>query len=111
LQIKDQNEEIKFKNVELKNTVDQLAVARVGKRASTIMLIIALVLFVAEQVLLEPIIEQQISVPYVGLGILAILFFVVKSLESSLEKYFLNKEKKKIIEGDNNPTNDNGSWS
>ncbi len=97
LQIKDQNDEIKFKNVELKNTVDQLAVARVGKRASTIMLSIALLLFVAEQVFLEPIIEQQISVPYVGLGILAILFFLVKSLESSLEKYFLNKEKKKII--------------
>ena len=99
LQIKDQNEEIKFKNLELKNTVDQLAVARVGKRASRIMLSIAIILFIAEQIWLEPIIEQHINIPYVGFAILGVLFFVVKSLESSLEKYFLNKEKRKILEG------------
>ena len=101
IQIKDQNEEIKFKNIELKNTVDQLAKARVGKRASTIMLIVAFAMFIAEQALLEPLIQEHINIPYIGLLILGVLFFVVKVLESSLEKYFMNKEKKKILESDN----------
>lgn len=101
IQIKDQNDEIKFKNIELKSTVDQLAQAKVGKRASTIMLIVAFILFIAEQALLEPLIQEHIDIPYIGLGILGLLFFLVKVLESSLEKYFMNKEKQKILESDN----------
>jgi len=97
LQIREQNEEIKDKNFELEGTVLLLAKAKVGRRASTIMMIIALVLFVLEQVLLEPYISRNISIPFAGLGILLILFFVVKGLESGLEKYFMNKEKEKII--------------
>lgn len=100
IQIKDQNEEIKFKNIELKTTVDQLAQARVGRRASTIMLSVALILFILEQIFIEPLIEQNIDIPYVGLGILGLLFVIVKVLESSLEKYFMNKEKKKILEAE-----------
>lgn len=100
IQIKEKSDEIKFKNVELKSTVDQLAQARVGRKASTIMLSVALVLFIAEQVFLEPIIDEKIDIPYVGLAILAVLFFVVKVLESSLEKYFMNKEKSKILEAE-----------
>lgn len=98
IQIQEQNDEIKFKNIELKTTVDQLAQARVGRKASTIMLTVALVLFVAEQLLLEPWLEANIDIPYAGLGILALLFGVVKVLESSLEKYFMNKQKSKILE-------------
>lgn len=97
LQIREQNEEIKDKNVELGKTIEQLAVAKVGRKASTIMLTIALILFMLEQVFIEPIIEQNIQIPYVGLGILAVLFFVIKFLEGGLEKYFLNQEKKKIL--------------
>lgn len=100
IQIKEKSDEVKFKNVELKSTVDQLAQARVGKKASTIMLSVALVLFIAEQVFLEPIIEENINIPYVGLGILAVLFFVVKVLESALEKHFMNKEKNKILKAE-----------
>jgi len=98
IQIKEQNDEIKFKNIELKTTIDQLAQARVGRKASTIMLTVALVLFIAEQLLLEPWIDANIDIPFAGLGILGILFVVVKILESSLEKYFMNKEKTKILE-------------
>ncbi len=100
IQIKEQNEEIKFKNIELKTTVDQLAQARVGRRASTIMLSVALILFILEQIFIEPLIEKNIDIPYVGLGILGVLFVIVKVLESSLEKHFMNKEKKKILEAE-----------
>ena len=98
IQIQDQNVEIKDKNLELSNTVEQLAKAKVGKKASGIMLTIGLLLFVLEQIFIEPIIESQISIPYVGYLVLVILFFMVKFLEGRLEDYFMKQEKKKIIE-------------
>lgn len=97
LQIRDQNHEIKNKNDELESTVLQLAKARVGRRAAGVMLVVALGLFVAEQIFLEPLIDQHVDIPYVGLGILLVLFFIVKGLESGLERYFMNKEKRKIL--------------
>ncbi|MEM9895789.1 MAG: hypothetical protein AAF789_05420 [Bacteroidota bacterium] len=98
LQIKDQNDEIKDKNQELEQTISQLVVAQVGKKASTIMFTVGFLLFVLEQIALEPIIEEKISIPYLGYGILALIFLFVKILEGRLEAYFLNKEKKKILE-------------
>jgi len=104
IQIKAQNEEIKEKNIQLGETIEQLAKARVGRRASTIMLTVALGLFILEQIFIEPIIEQSVSIPYLDLGILGVLFFIVKSLESALEGYFMNQEKKKILkEGTDDP--------
>ena len=96
--IQDQNIEIKDKNLELGNTIDQLAQAKVGKRASTIMLTVGLLLFILEQIFIEPVIEAEISIPYVGYGVLVILFLAVKYFEGALEGYFMKKEKKKIIE-------------
>ncbi len=98
LQIRDQNEEIKDKNLELGKTIEQLAAARVGRKASTIMLTVAVILFILEQILIEPIIDANIDIPYVGIGILGVLFFIIKLLEGSLEKYFMNQEKKKILD-------------
>lgn len=100
LQIREQNDEIKDKNIELGETIDQLAVAKIGRKASTIMLGVAVVLFILEQIFIEPIIEANISIPYVDLGILGILFFVIKFLEGGLEKYFMNQEKKKILKNE-----------
>lgn len=108
LQIREQNDEIKEKNIELGKTIEQLAVARVGKKASTIMLTVAVVLFILEQIFIEPIIEENIEVPYLGLGILAILFFAVKFSEGALEKYFLNQEKRKILQQEQK---DDSGWS
>ncbi len=100
IQIREQNHEITNKNDELEQTVLQLAKARVGRKAAGIMLVVALGLFIAEQVFLEPLIDEYIDIPFVGLGILLILFFVVKGLESTLERYFLNQEKRKILGDD-----------
>lgn len=98
VQIRAQNVEIKDKNIQLEDTIGQLIKARVGKKASTIMLTVALFLFVIEQVVLEPIVDQYVSIPYLDLVVLGVLFFVVKTLESGLENYFMNQEKKKIIQ-------------
>lgn len=103
MQIREQNEEIKEKNQELETTVVQLAKARVGRRASAIMLTVALGLFVLEQIFLESWIEENISIPYMDIVILGFLFFVVKGLEGALEGYFMNQEKKKILKGQQLP--------
>ena len=100
LQIRDQNEQIKEKNVQLADTVDQLAKAKVGRRASAIMLFVAFFLFILEQIFVEQWIAENIDIPYLDLAILGLLFFLVKVFEGSLEGYFMNKEKKKIMEGE-----------
>lgn len=99
IQIRESNDQIKVKNSELTKTIDQLDKAKVGRRASTIMLTVALVLFVTEQVFIEPMIEANFgNVYYLNYVILIVLFFLVKFLESRLEAFFLNQTKKKIIE-------------
>ncbi|WP_420318676.1 hypothetical protein [Ekhidna sp.] len=102
MQIREQNEEIKDKNVQLADTVDQLAKAKVGRRASTILFTVAVVLFILEQVLLEPIIDEYFDTQFVSLGILGLLFMLVKFSEGALESYFMNKEKKKILANEQN---------
>ncbi len=103
IQIREQNEEIKVKNVQLESTIDQLAKAKVGKRASTIMLTVALVLFIFEQIVIQPKIEAMVSIPYLDLILLAGLFFIVKFFEGGLERYFLKQEQKKILKTKDKP--------
>ena len=98
IQILEQNEKIKDTNLLLEDKVYQLVRAKVGKKAGRLLLIFTLGLFGLEQIFLEPVIEKYVSVPFVDFGILTLLFFIVKSLESSLENFFLKKEKKKILD-------------
>lgn len=100
IQIREQNDEIKIKNLKLEDTIVQLAKAKVGRKASTIMLAVALSLFFLEQYYIQPLIEDAIPLSYSFLSILVlvVLFFLVKVLESGLEKYFLKQEQKKILE-------------
>lgn len=95
--IKSQNTEIQKKNVELENTIDQLDKMTVGKKASRLLFIIFVVLFITEQLFVEPIIEESIDIQYVGIGIMLLLAILLKFLESNMEQYFLKKIKSKII--------------
>ncbi|MFT5642263.1 MAG: hypothetical protein ACI9A7_002372 [Cyclobacteriaceae bacterium] len=97
IQIRERNTEIKEKNLQLEDTILELARLKISRRASTVMLIVALTLFVLEQVILQPIIEDSISIPYLDLVILVILFFGAKFVEGGLEEYFLKQERKKIM--------------
>ena len=96
MKIQDQNKEIQNKNQQLESTVIQLFKAKVGRRASTLLLTLAIILFIIEQIYLEPIIEEKIHIPYLDYVILIVLFFSVKGLESSLANFFLNQKKIKF---------------
>lgn len=100
VQIREQNEEINVKNKKLTETIGELAKAKVGKKASTIMLIVALSLFTIEQLLVQPYIEATFSKSYYYLDfiLLIIIFLIAKFFESKLEGYFVDAEKKRIIE-------------
>ncbi len=97
LQIREQNKEITKQNLELEATIHQLAQARVGRKASTILYFIAITLFVVEEFTLESILENLNWPVSLGIAIKLATFFGVKLFEGKLESYFMNQEKKKIL--------------
>ena len=97
LQIRDQNKEITKKNLELESTITQLAQARVGRRASTILYFVAITLFVIEEFTLESLLEVLNWPQIIGVIIKVATFFGVKLFEGKLESYFMEIEKKKIL--------------
>ena len=98
--IKNQNIEIQNKNQKLEDTVENLAKVTVGKKASRLMFVLAVGLFFVEEYFLAPIIEELVNgIMLFGLlikGLVAVV--VLKFMESALEKYFMNKEKQKIMD-------------
>lgn len=101
IQIREQNDEIKVKNLQLEQTIKDLAVAKVGRKASTIMFTLAIILFVSEEYFLEEIIDSYVSIPYMGLVVKGLIALGLKFFESALEAFFLNQEKRKIIKKEN----------
>lgn len=92
-----QHKTIAEKNNLLQHTVDQLIRAKVSKKASRVLLTAAILLFLAEEVLLEGVISTFINVPYIGLAVKLMMAFILKGFESTLETYFMRKEQEKIL--------------
>jgi len=95
--IKSQNVEISKKNKELDNTIGQLTKMTVGKKATRIMFVLAVILFISEEQFLAPIINDYVGTPYVSLGLMLIIAMLLKFFESWLEGYFLKQQKHKIL--------------
>ena len=89
-------EAVEVKNIELRNTIDELTKARVGRKAQTIILFIGLSLFILEELVLEPIVDKATNNDiWVSLGIKLVIAFLLKPLESFVESWLLTKAKKK----------------
>ena len=108
IQIREQNDEIKDKNSQLENTISELAEAKVGRRATTALFFLAIILFLLEELFVEDAIQSYLASidmgnffnslnEYVGLFIKLILAIGLKFLEGGLESFLLNQEKKKIM--------------
>ncbi|CAD5250766.1 MULTISPECIES: hypothetical protein [unclassified Imperialibacter] len=97
-QIAAQNATISDNNKLLHNTIEQLVKAKVSKKASTIILTAAVVLFVAEEVLLEEAINSYVDIPYIGLIVKLCIALTLKAFESTIEKFFMRREHSKIVE-------------
>ncbi|MCP4520137.1 MAG: hypothetical protein GY827_00305 [Cytophagales bacterium] len=93
-------------NIELQETVDALTKARVGRKAATIVLIIAVILFLVVEGVLEPIIDDWVAqnfdasytTPF-SLGVKLILALLLRPIEMVVEKALMrNTAKKKVNE-------------
>ncbi|MDW3210418.1 MAG: hypothetical protein ABJO02_16240 [Reichenbachiella sp.] len=109
--IKSQNVEIHKKNGELEVTIDQLDKMTMGKKATRILFGVFVVLFISEQLFLEPIIDSWANGSnYVGIGVMLIIALALKFFESKLEDYFTKQRKKKILgSGSSNASLQNSS--
>ncbi len=97
LKIKEKSDEIASKNNKLNQALDNLIKARVGKKASTIMFTITILLFISEEVYIEPLVEYFVGYLYLILILKGVVALILKSFESVLENIFVNREKKKIV--------------
>lgn len=99
------NDQLNDKNVELQETIDDLVKARVGRKATTIVFIFALVLFVFSEALIEPYIDTYADNIYISLAIKAIIAMSIKPLEMLVESSLMKaargkklKQKEIVIE-------------
>jgi len=92
------NDTLNDKNIELQNTIDDLVKARVGRRATTIVFIFALVLFVFSEALIEPYIDTYADNIYISLAITAVIAMSIKPLEMLVENSMMKSARKKRLE-------------
>ncbi|WP_020527528.1 hypothetical protein [Flexithrix dorotheae] len=88
------NEKIILQNQELQETVDLLTRAKISRKAATIVLLIAVILFLLSEGFIEPIIEGYVDNVAVGLLLKAIIALLLKPLEMVVEKILLKKATK-----------------
>lgn len=86
------NGKLTDKNDELQNTIDELTKAKVGRKATTIVLLVAVGLFLVSEGLLEPQIEAQIG-DNIWLGLLfkGLIALLLKPIETLTEKYLMKQ--------------------
>jgi len=92
------NDQLNDKNVELQNTIDDLVKAKAGRKATTIVFVFALVLFVFSEALIEPYIDSYANNIYLSLSIKAIIAMSIKPLEMLVEDSILKAARKRTIE-------------
>lgn len=86
----------KEKNDELEATIEELVRAKIGRKATTIVFILAIAIFFVVEVFIEPIIEQHTDF-YYGIIIKLVLVLSIKPLEMSLEHSLLNRAKRRSV--------------
>ncbi|MCK5852513.1 response regulator [bacterium] len=114
-EIIDQNSEIKQKNEEvlninknldklvkdrtkeLKNTIEDLLRVNIGKKAYIILFITTIVMFLAVDVLVEPMLEDMLHNFIVLIGIKALIALLIKPIESFIEDYLFARARRKIV--------------
>lgn len=97
--INKSNEDLEQKNVELQDTLDSLTRARVGRKATTITLIIFIIVFLLAEWGVEPHIDRYVLANFKGywtilsvqLGSKAILALLLKPIEMLVEKILLKQ--------------------
>ena len=83
----------------MNETIDALTEAKIGRRAGTIVMIVAVALFIVSEVIIEPRIDQMFpNNSLVGLGLKLVVAILIKPGEDLTNKYMLKKARKKQLE-------------
>lgn len=85
------NDDLKVNNQLLQETVDQLVKAKVGRKASSIVLLIAILLFILSEGWLEPMVEKQIGNPMIGFMFKLGIAVLLKPIDIVVERYMMRK--------------------
>ena len=100
------NQKLEENNIELQQTVDALTKARVGRKATTIVLAIAVILFLLVEGILETIIDDWADSTFttrdyktpISLGIKLMLALLLRPIEVLVEKGLMKNVAKKKME-------------
>jgi len=92
------NDQLNDKNIELQNTIDDLVKAKAGRKATTIVFIFALILFVFSEALIDPYIDSNTKNIYLSLSIKALIAMLIKPFEMLVEEALLKSARKKTME-------------
>ncbi len=94
--IKRQKEEIEKKNIALQETIDELTIAKIGRKARAITLIIAIVLFIIEDNILYFALHLVATNNYfISLVVKMVIIFSLSPINKAVETYLLKKVIKK----------------
>jgi hypothetical protein len=90
------NESLELKNTQLQETIDELTKARASKKATTIVLFMAVILFLFSEGLIDPIIDDYTSSLFIGLSIKGLIALLIKPIEYLIENFILKTAVKNI---------------
>ncbi|WP_375577585.1 hypothetical protein ABWH96_11035 [Marivirga tractuosa] len=85
------NDDLKVNNQLLQDTIDQLVKAKVGRKASSIVLLIAILLFILSEGFLEPIVEQKVGNPQIGFLFKLGIAVLLKPIDVLVERYMMRR--------------------
>ena len=95
-EINEINEELKINNQVLQETIDKLTQAKIGQKAQSIVLLIAILLFVFSEALIEPIIERNTESEYVGLLLKGLIALLLKPIDIIVERVLMKRTLRKM---------------
>ncbi len=85
------NDDLKVNNQLLQDTIDQLVKAKVGRKASSIVLLIAIILFIISEGVLEPLVEEKFGNEQIGFLFKLGIAILLKPIDVLVERYMMRK--------------------
>jgi predicted nuclease with TOPRIM domain len=92
------NDKLNDTNIKLNETIDALTEAKIGRKAGTIVMFVAIALFIVSEWWIEPYIEALYGQGLVGLGLKLVVAILIKPGEDLTNRYMLKKARKKQLE-------------
>lgn len=85
------NDDLKVNNQLLQDTIDQLVKAKVGRKASSIVLLIAIILFIISEGVLEPLVEERVGNTQIGFLFKLGIAVLLKPIDVIVERYMMRR--------------------